>query len=352
MVMRVSTGSWTHFVKATFAKHSGDKKKAPSASLARSIFVTWLNGVPYDARDSPFLEEMKLSAAEYQTHSLAIANSHYDKDAASEAKLRVLVDFCDSYAQWRPAEEKASVAAAAAAAAGLSENIDSDEDEESAASPSASMDLGEGLDDVAADSAPPAEERKQARPARRPVKLRASDSDSEDSEGSYSSGDDDGSDGEGVRSPAVDDTEYLPDRIIAKKTVGWQDFYLIHWLGYSAAERTWEPAAFFDQWCTKQTYEYGLARRPERIVSQRARPRPAGKSKAAAEEPQLYFEVQWQGRSETSLEHEQLMRDEYPDVLKKWQEHERDRLTTRKRHRATEPDVVAGQTASKRARKG
>jgi hypothetical protein len=113
-------------------KHSpGDKKKAPSASLARSIFVTWLNGVPYDTRDSPFLNEMKLTAAEYQTHSLAIANNHYDKDAASEAKLRVLVDFCDSYSQWQPHDEAAAVGAAAGGkeAAMLSENVDSDDEE-------------------------------------------------------------------------------------------------------------------------------------------------------------------------------------------------------------------------------
>jgi hypothetical protein len=50
----------------------------------RSVYVTWLNGVPYDAHDSPFLQELKVSAAEYQSHSLAIANRHYDKDVASE----------------------------------------------------------------------------------------------------------------------------------------------------------------------------------------------------------------------------------------------------------------------------
>ena len=127
---RMISGAWTHFVKAAFRKHSGEKKKAPSASLARSIFVTWLNGVPYATRDSPFLNEMKLTAAEYQTHSLAIANNHYDKDAASEAKLRVLVDFCDAYAQWQP--DPATVAGVGRAASGkeakVSENIDSDED--------------------------------------------------------------------------------------------------------------------------------------------------------------------------------------------------------------------------------
>jgi hypothetical protein len=130
-----STGAWTHFAKASFRKHSGDKKKAPSASLARSIFVTWLNGVPYDTRDSPFLDEMKLTAAEYQTHSLAIANTHYDKDAASEAKLRVLVDFCDAYAQWQPDPATAAAAAVVGAAPGgkeakLSENLDSDDEKD------------------------------------------------------------------------------------------------------------------------------------------------------------------------------------------------------------------------------
>jgi hypothetical protein len=109
-------------------------RRKRQASLARSIFVTWLNGVPYDARDSPFLNEMKVTAAEYQTHSLAIANNHYDKDAASEAKLRVLVDFCDAYAQWQPDPATAAAATAGAgraagsgkeakAAGKLSENL-------------------------------------------------------------------------------------------------------------------------------------------------------------------------------------------------------------------------------------
>ena len=46
--------------------HCGDRKTALSASLARSIFVTWVNGVLYDKRGSPFLEEINLSAAMYR----------------------------------------------------------------------------------------------------------------------------------------------------------------------------------------------------------------------------------------------------------------------------------------------
>ena len=66
------------------------------------LAVSGLTGLPYDARDRPFLErkleELKMSAAQYQTHSLAIANRYYDKDLASEEKLRQLVDFCEAYA--------------------------------------------------------------------------------------------------------------------------------------------------------------------------------------------------------------------------------------------------------------
>jgi hypothetical protein len=246
------TAAWTHFVKATFRKHSGDKKKAPSASLARSIFVTWLNGVPYDTHDSPFLNDMKLTAAEYQTHSLAIANSHYDKDAASEAKLRVLVDFCDAYSQWQPDDKAAGASSSSSSSSGLfggKDNVDSDDE---GGSGPADMELGDD-DSVpspvsasasssaasASSSVLPVEIKKQ--PARRTArakartssssaskKKKASDSDSSASDSSSS--DDSDNEDEDENDPE-DDAEYLPDRIIAKKTVGWQDYYLIHWLG-------------------------------------------------------------------------------------------------------------------------
>jgi hypothetical protein len=60
--------------------------------IGPSIFVTWLNGVPYDTRDSPFLQGMKLTAAEYQTHSLAIANN---PNIAAE---NLAFDFCRMWA--------------------------------------------------------------------------------------------------------------------------------------------------------------------------------------------------------------------------------------------------------------
>jgi len=348
-------GSWTHFVKSTFAKYSGDRKKAPSASLARSIFVTWLNGVPYDKRDSPFLEEMKLSAAEYQTHSLAIANSHYDKDAASEAKLRVLVDFCDAYAQWQPADHKAG----AAVDAGMSDNIDSDEEGEgpagvavadellASASAPASPKASAEESPVAPVASIAAAETKQARPAakpktttrrRRPTRRDSENSSSgdSDSDSSSSSADDSDDRDQHDADDAADDAEYMPDRIIAKKTVAWQDFYLIHWLGYTAAERTWEPAAFFDQWCTKQTYEYEQSRRPARILALTRRPlRRGDDGKAAAEQ---FFEVQWQGRSETSMEREQLMRDDFPEIVHAWEQREQARASRKQPRRDSGSD--------------
>jgi hypothetical protein len=335
--------------------------------------VTWLNGVPYDSHDSPFLNEMKLTAAEYQTHSLAIANSHYDKDAASEAKLRVLVDFCDSYSQWQPDDKAGGAGSASASFSGLSDakdNVDSDDEGGSLNSGPADMELGEdnsapaGASSAslassssaaafaasALPSALPAEIKKQpARPAsakarasssssaRKKKKTASSDgSDSSDSDSSSSSSDDENED---EQAADADDAEYLPDRIIAKKTVGWQDIYLIHWLGYTAAERTWEPAAYFDQYCTKQTHDYEQARRPVRILARKARP---GDSKSAQE---LFFEVQWQGRSsETSMEREESMLEDFADVVKDWQRREEERKS-RKHPRDGESKALKGQQA-------
>jgi hypothetical protein len=328
--------------------------------------------VPYDSHDSHFLNEIKVSAAEYQTHSLAIANSHYDKDAASEAKLRVLVDFCDSYAQWSGVG--VGDGKSAAVAASTDDNLDSDDDAADAdmppvlssaapapasspvpASSSSAVEFKEVKQAGGAaagssssySSSSAAVESKAARQAAevkrgpRPRRHRrrqdsssgsssasssasSSSSDSESCESSAASDSEDNDDEDAeTRCAAVqDDAEYLPDRIIAKKTVGWRDFYLIHWLGYTAAERTWEPAAFFDEYCTKQTHDYEQARRPLRILSVKEPPASPGESKEA--KPPACFEVQWRGRpaSETSMEREEWMRDAHADLVKEWEQRE------------------------------
>jgi hypothetical protein len=411
--------------------------------LARSIFVTWLNGVPYDTRDSSFLNEMKLTAAEYQTHSLAIANNHYDKDAASEAKLRVLVDFCDAYAQWQPDDNLSVSAGAAAAASGrgaggkeakaaatvtLSENLDSDEDDEAAgeddvkarsssspvarkpagaaashdaaaqqsrlvgehqeevkdqdgdvAMEASSADVGDkaGAGSAAASSVDTGREIKRSSSTRAAKTIKATqanrsqpvaaasagaagvgssssaasrkplasqrgskkrkrrdlsdhDESGSDSSSSSSSSDpesDSDNDDDADAFKQDNEKEYLPDRIVAKKTVQWQDYYLVHWIGFTAAERTWEPAAFFDQYCTKQTYGYQQARRPLRIMAQKVRPprfgpkQPRGAASAGGGKAETFFyELQWQGQSETTMEAEEDLRQAYPDLIKTWQQ--------------------------------
>jgi hypothetical protein len=155
----------------------------------------------------------------------------------------------------------------------------------------------------------------------------------------------------------------LPDRIVAKKTVGWKDFYLVHWLGFTAAERTWEPAAFFDAYCTKQTHGYQQARRPLRIVAQKVRPpryRPKPKhsraTSAGGSEETFFYEVLWQGQSETTMEAEETMRHEYPDLVKTWdhsrqQQQQEERKTVGKPQRLTKAST-AGMPAKARATGG
>jgi hypothetical protein len=395
LVFCVPAAAWTHFVKSAFAKHgSGDKKAAPSPSLARSIFVTWLNGVPYDARDSSFLNEIKLSAAEYQTHSLAIANSHYDKDAASEAKLRVLVDFCDAYAQWLPDADgddskSSSTRASGSASSRLPDNIDSDEDENMSPAPALEAEatvasfapsdlevkevkqaagaasLGSGPSSGSAaeskeakkEPPPPPPSTEFKRPSTRRKGRRSSSSwqdsgsSSSDSESESSDGGDEGEGEDDDQPAAQDEAEYLPDRIVAKKTVAWRDFYLIHWLGYTAAERTWEPAPFFDEYCTKQTHDYEQSRRPLRIASRKARPASPGESKSAKE---FCFEVQWQGRpaSETSMEREGLMREEFPDIVEEWEQRPQEVQSRKHARSASAATDGGGERPAKRRCKG
>jgi hypothetical protein len=496
----------------------------------RSIYVTWLNGVPYDAHDSPFLQELKVSAAEYQSHSLAIANRHYDKDVASEIRLRELVDFCDKYAQWSIQHPVAAAAGqlgrsnktkGASGAGRRTDNVDSDDEgypatvpfssQSSVGSASASdaaavgsrgfagsagagsgsgsgASSGQGsfaapilLDDAAsavhlADDdveivTPPstsfglsrAAATKSGKSAKEPpltaaqasaigqARLLGTSDDEDDAlarggdgggsgfgldsaqtdgspswfdhddveaaddhdaarGGNLDSDDDDaapsGTDGKGdlksetklsrqrggqgrggtgsrrpppppppgqqQRQQQRDDQQlYMPEHIIAKKTVRWKNLYLIHWRGFSESERTWEPAEFFDEYCTLQTTAYERKRVPVRIVSERSRNRPASRSTATAsagaaasaagagsgagsgstqsqsqtQSVLVYYEMEWKGQRETSLE---LASDldslaDWPGLLKDWQAREAQRLA-RKHKRGDDDDGETNRT--------
>jgi hypothetical protein len=122
----------------------------------------------------------------------------------------------------------------------------------------------------------------------------------------------------------ADQQLYWPEHIIAKKTVRWKNLYLIHWRGFGESERTWEPADFFDEYCTLQTTAYERKRVPVRVVSERTRNRPAFRTSASAgasgagagagsglaqshsqsqsQTVLVYYELEWQGQRETSLE--------------------------------------------------
>jgi hypothetical protein len=95
----VLTGNWSTYVITSVRKFAPTSDcEGCSGSMLRSVFVTWLNGLPFDS-DRAFLQEMQVSAAAYQTHSLAIANSYYDRGAVSYERLLRLVNFCEAYAK-------------------------------------------------------------------------------------------------------------------------------------------------------------------------------------------------------------------------------------------------------------
>lgn len=79
--------------------------------------------------------------------------------------------------------------------------------------------------------------------------------------------------GENEDEPEMDRL-FLPERIVGKKTKRWQNYYLIHWSGYTDADNTWEPADFFNDSCPDLVTAYEHSRKPDCIVSKRIRLRP------------------------------------------------------------------------------
>jgi len=336
--------AWTAFVKSCFGKHSAastGQRKAPSPSLTRSIFVTWLNGVPYDAHDSPFLQEIKVSAAEYQTHSLAIANRHYDKDAASEVRLRELVEFCDKYSAWSVLNPVAAASGQLGRLSTRDDNVDSDDEGFCSVDPLprrpkrsapelAAASASEAASFVALDEDDVEVKAHAAATGRARLLDDVDDAPVDSFAGAGADG------GERKEAKKPDDQLYMPEHIIAKKTVRWKNYYLIHWRGYSESERTWEPAEFFDEYCTAQTHAYHKSRVPVKIVSQRTRPGSESGAAGSAESV-LYFEVQWQGHRDTSLE---VLADvealaAWASVFKEWQAREAQRLARKQKRPET-----------------
>jgi hypothetical protein len=131
-----SETAWTAFVKRSWgglarvpsANADGERPpRQPPPSLCRTIFVTWLNSVPYNDQDRVFLDKMQQTAADFQTHTLETANTLYDKDAASYERLLALTKFCE---QW-----SLSVTGGALNDEQWDENLDSDHERFDAVAP-------------------------------------------------------------------------------------------------------------------------------------------------------------------------------------------------------------------------
>jgi hypothetical protein len=89
-------GSFTSFVKATFAKYL-DGGQAPNPTLLRSIFTTWLYGLRYDTEDV-FLQQVKAISAQWKAHSEQIAATVYNKELVYQHKaFAQLLVFCETY---------------------------------------------------------------------------------------------------------------------------------------------------------------------------------------------------------------------------------------------------------------
>ena len=90
------SGSFTSFVKTTFAKYL-DGGQAPNPTLLRSIFTTWLYGLRYDTEDV-FLQQIKESSAQWKAHSEQIAATVYNKRLIYQHKaFAQLLVFCETY---------------------------------------------------------------------------------------------------------------------------------------------------------------------------------------------------------------------------------------------------------------
>ena len=296
-----SSSAWTQYVRRCW---DGFAPKHPPPSLCRTIFVTWLNGMPFHAKDKLFLEEVQERAARFQTHTLRTANLVYDKDAQSYERMLELVEFCE---QWC-----LQLGGSGGDSPLWDENLDSD--------------------DERFDSTAPVARRRRRQQQEAPPqdgKDEHEDDDEEEAEVLLLDEEDEEPepDGQGVPGPAfaVDGDEdpvevpevaqaetklYLPEAILArnthvstKKKTGskgggsplWEEWVLVKWAGYSVAEATWEPdVQFYVQHYPELLKAHDEARVPERLVGKRTHLKPG-----TGEE---HVKVRWRGSKWTTME--------------------------------------------------
>jgi len=103
-----SSSAWTEFAKRAWREFAivDGRRRRPPPSLLRTIFVTWLNGIPYNEEDVSFLQQLQQSAADFQTHALATANSLYDKDAQSYDRMLKLTELCEQFSTFVATESE------------------------------------------------------------------------------------------------------------------------------------------------------------------------------------------------------------------------------------------------------
>lgn len=222
---------------------------------------------------------------------MRIANQLYDKDVAAEDRLRELVDFCETYAV-RSQTVQSSVSVEPE-----DDNVDSDDDDFYATAPlpprrkprkrssSSAKHTDKRKKDMNISDMDTDEEREQ-------LHQDVSEDQSLDKERKEQ---EEGSETESAAAAAAS-ALFLPERVVGKKTKRWQNYYLVHWHGYTDADNSWEPAEFYEQHWSDLVQAYEASRVPERIVSKRFRLRP--KEQTTLE----YYEVQWAGQKETTLE--------------------------------------------------
>jgi hypothetical protein len=323
-----SPSAWTEFARRAWRAFASPKPsnpgpavageqprqppRQPPPSLCRTIFVTWLNGVPHHKEDKAFAELQK-DAARFQTHTLETANKLYDKDLLSYERLLRLTEFCEAWS--------ATFSGGAGLAGGgdsqsgglgdeWDENLDSDDERfdstEAVArrrrAPAPAENPGSALEDLAPAPriAAEADEPNPSQPRN-----------ASGAEGSLRTQGD--TEELGLNFEPAPAKLYLPEAILEKNTqvlrrgkdsTKWRQWFLVKWHGYSVAESTWEPdVAFYEKNFPGLIHQYEQARVPEKLVGVKLHASPviSGVGNSSGRSA-LHYQVRWRGSEWTTME--------------------------------------------------